>query len=653
MYCPKCGTNNQNKAKFCKECGEPLNAEQVLSLRREPWPIKVVLLTTSVAIAIGGLFIYLQLNTHDGRENVTVVEHTYDTQAGTDWDTGLGLSVSVSPTTQKNKATVVVQRSILEQIDEAFIASEAIYDVAVEQGSSTTYSPPVTLAFSIPDDVDPNSMVVLEKTENGWVPAENEIGIPGGSITEDGKQIVVAREHLSKYALSRWMYKHIFKHLNKLPQAPPPDPILKVKQTGDEYLGYPITQVEVSSPYAVKQAIPVFGEVGVGGMWYRIKLESEQAKLMGGLTSLSPGEKHNLKISFPNPEEHARLCLSTRGTLLRAAWDWTERMGIPHHKVDKIITGVEKLLETYEHLPEGSRSFKDLVWLAKELLIEVIWEFVGWQAQYLGNMVPVSIDIGTYISARTDSRSDPCIDVSATATTHTSTTVSPVPPENPILTPSSGHDKEVSALPTGTVENKEPDRGHGYSEIQKSISEANAFTDPITLELAGGDDPQVFEEYRTQTLGALPAPAHPGWVSASGKGWLDFLVSKGYAEEKTVMAQAYLGSEIESRFLFYNEKIKPYIYNGKEETGSYFDLHIADRKVQRIESTSEYELLGEKYNDVNFRYTLIEVLPGLPDVENQFKGLAVFYWDQSRGVWLLWDVNLDDKGIYEYDDLLD
>lgn len=189
-------------------------------------------------------------------------------------------------------------------------------------------------------------------------------------------------------------------------------------------------------------------------------------------------------------------------------------------------------------------------------------------------------------------------------------------------------------------------------DIENTIFEESTYAEPITLDLAGEDDPQVYEEYRTQILGNAPAPSHPGWSSAKSKSWLTFFTINGYAEEKTVLAQASIGGEIESKFLFYTKKINPYIIEGENEPGSYFVLHIADRNLLQISFTNDYEQLGERFYSVRFTYELIEKLPGLPNIDDEFEGSAEFYWDPSKGVWQFQGINLGDRGMYEYVSLI-
>ena len=185
-------------------------------------------------------------------------------------------------------------------------------------------------------------------------------------------------------------------------------------------------------------------------------------------------------------------------------------------------------------------------------------------------------------------------------------------------------------------------------DIERIIFEESEFTEPITVHLAGGDDPAVYQEYQAETLNHAPAPVHQGWASASGAGWLGFLVKNGYAEVKTVKAQAYIGSAVESKFLFYDESIEPYVLSGSCKPNSYFTLLLARRRLKEIGFTNQYEQLEEKFYAVNFTYTLEEVLPGLSDINKEFEGKAELYWDPIGGTWTLQHVQLEDRSYLEW-----
>ena len=167
-------------------------------------------------------------------------------------------------------------------------------------------------------------------------------------------------------------------------------------------------------------------------------------------------------------------------------------------------------------------------------------------------------------------------------------------------------------------------------EIERIIFEESEFAEPITWDLSPGVSATVHE------------------------GLCNFLVKNGYAQITRVIEYTRGGLPLpEMPVLFCTEAIKPYILSGSCEPDSYFTLLLARRKLKGIGFTNEYEQLSEKFYAVNFTYTLEEALPGLPDIEKEFEGKAVLYWDPSRGTWTLpLGLELEDGGYLEYRTLL-
>lgn len=57
MFCPDCGTQNEETAQFCSNCGRPLRTKETLPHRKSLWLIPVVLLAIALVIMLGGLAI--------------------------------------------------------------------------------------------------------------------------------------------------------------------------------------------------------------------------------------------------------------------------------------------------------------------------------------------------------------------------------------------------------------------------------------------------------------------------------------------------------------------------------------------------------------------------------------------------------------------
>jgi PKD repeat protein len=347
-----------------------------------------------------------------------IVEKEFDTEVGAYVDTGVGLIISVPPASVAGKAELqVVYYPSSEQIGEGSLQLISIYDVNITPLSveGEYQYPSVTLNFEIPKDVDPRSVAILEWTDEGWILAENEGGLPGGSVATDGNYISVVRKRLSKFspATWAWIYKHIFYYLDKLPQLPPPDPQITVG-VPEKTDGQIVVPVSVISPSPIPTNIPLIG--GVGGMWYCIEVGEEWGVVnteIKGANVLAPGDTRDLNITFRNTGGEASVCLRFKQfqvcPLGRAVVNWLTRLGVP---VGTEILGLmnmdmELLLKTYERSAKDWVGFKDLVWLAKELLIKRLWKLAGPKAKFYANLIPVAVDITTYINALVD-RSEPC-----------------------------------------------------------------------------------------------------------------------------------------------------------------------------------------------------------------------------------------------------
>jgi WD40 repeat protein len=356
----------------------------------------------------------------------TVAERTFEAGTAIDWDTGIGLKVSVPQSSTERK--VAVRRSTPEQPKENFIAFHSVYDITLGSDSKSLEKFPVTLSFKIPDGVDPQATAILYWKEDGWTLAENKQGDPGGTVSVDSKYISITREGASRYAIAEWLYKNILRHFDNLPEPPPPSPIIQVKgtQPSSTYPGYLVSEVTLDSPVIA---------LGLGGTWYQIDVSGKDHVKLEGDGYLAPGTKRDLKIIFPSTGGQARVCLNTKGALPRAALDWADRLGLP-------TEDVEFLVEIVERFQDRPANWSDLIWVVKNRLVGLLWKVLGAEIKFYANLIPVSIDMATYINAITDSRPDSCVDVF----TRDSVTLAPTPRR--ILTPTPTHKLPVAPTPT-------------------------------------------------------------------------------------------------------------------------------------------------------------------------------------------------------------
>ena len=441
MYCPNCSAENKDAAKFCKNCGQPLRVRAAPARRKRFRPALVALLMLAVVSVVAGVVGYRRLRPPTGKfpytaETPAAVQHTFEAATGTDWNTGIGLKVSVPPAPTEGKVELAVSRSAPEQLEEEFIALHSIYDISLVSISTPEEHSPVTLTFEIPEGVDPRSTVILQWTEEGWALAECKEGLPGGAVSADGKYVSIVREQLSKYAIAEWLYKHIFRHFENLPEPPPPSPIIEVGEAKPSslYPGYLVVEVALESPTIWR---------GLGGTWYEIVVRGEDLVKVEGSGYLAPGEKRNLEILFRSTGGQATVCLNTEGALPRATLDWANRLGVPGSEA-------EFLVEIVERFRDRPADWKDLVWMVKNVLVKLVWEVLGSIVKFYANVVPVSIDIATYINALTDHRPDPCVDVSAEGATPTPT-LTPTPTATPTSMPTSTPTPTPTPTPTAPL----------------------------------------------------------------------------------------------------------------------------------------------------------------------------------------------------------
>ena len=61
MFCPECGTRNENVAKFCIHCGQPLAASMPAPRRRRRWPLALGLGMLLLLVVAGTIVAYPRL----------------------------------------------------------------------------------------------------------------------------------------------------------------------------------------------------------------------------------------------------------------------------------------------------------------------------------------------------------------------------------------------------------------------------------------------------------------------------------------------------------------------------------------------------------------------------------------------------------------
>ena len=386
---------------------------------------KVFVLSLGILIVCFGLAIIVVLY-YFGKINTpfltATVEHTFEAGEITDWDTGIGLRISLPPLPTSGKMQFTVKRSAPEsQPEGGFIAIRSVYDIMIAS-ENIQEDPLITYSFEIPWGIEKEAAVILHETDNGWELAENVGGTPGGEISPDGRYITITKHGGTKEAVATWLYQHIFFVLDKLPQPPPPDPIIEVKQpklsTEDFCSGCLISDVTLKSPvYKIPgklgKHIP-----GIGGTWYYIQVNVDPKditilgpQLPGFSPYLEPGETQELRILFPSTGGTAHICLNTDKAFDYALFSWADRLGVPWEELKETLL-LGKVIERFQG---RVATLKDIFWVVWELLKKLVWEVLGTKIQLYANVAPVSIDIAVYINGWMNFPPETCVDVVASA----------------------------------------------------------------------------------------------------------------------------------------------------------------------------------------------------------------------------------------------
>jgi len=176
------------------------------------------------------------------------------------------------------------------------------------------------------------------------------------------------------------------------------------------------------------------------------------------------------------------------------------------------------------------------------------------------------------------------------------------------------------------------------------------FARPLTLTLPSGDDPRAKEEIKRWSKGLYPI--HLGASHRIDEPLLIFLEKQGL-----ITVEAITLRDMVYKFVFYTDKIKPFIYRGDYRPGrGNFEIKLASRKLKAINYKRQYEanVMGMKikFFEFNFSYNIEDYFPGIPHIEKTFLGNARAYFDPERNTWQLDRLSLGDEGNKGIIDLL-
>jgi len=330
-------------------------------------------------------------------------EYTFVSGGGTDWDTGMGLKISLPPLPPEGKMRFTVKRSARKQQPASeYLAIHSVYDINVT-AENIQEEPLISYSFEIPPGLEPEAVVILYEKEDGWELAENEMGTPGGEISLDGKYITITKHGGTKEAVAEWLYMNILRHFDGLPYPPPSAPIIEAKEAKPS-TDYPecymppgclVSEVSVESP--IYKDIPLLGKFGA--TWYSIEIAATEnvsisgPDLLGFSPYLDPGEKQDLRIAFPYAGGQAHLCLDTSKALGWAAKTWAEDLFI----LPDVLSNSSFVVEIIERFQGKQATIKDMWWVIKKVLIDNFWKLTGNKVKFVANVVPVSINIAVYV----------------------------------------------------------------------------------------------------------------------------------------------------------------------------------------------------------------------------------------------------------------
>jgi len=148
----------------------------------------------------------------------TVIEQNFDTQNGTELDTGTGLKIIIPPTSIEGQMNLEVRYdSSPSQSASDLMNLHSSYSISIipQKGfqekelmksgiKKDQETMKVSFIFDVPEDVDPQSLAIFEWTDEGWCLAGvgdiETIEQLGGVLSFDGTQISIEIPNFSNYS---------------------------------------------------------------------------------------------------------------------------------------------------------------------------------------------------------------------------------------------------------------------------------------------------------------------------------------------------------------------------------------------------------------------------------------------------------------------
>lgn len=200
MFCPKCSAENEDTAKFCIHCGQPLLASVPAPRRQRRWLLALGLGTLLLLVVAGTVVAYLRLVAPTGRpvptSEPTQVRDTSTPAAAATVVTGPGgVRLEFAPEAAIDVSSVTIRQVVDHPPpDEDMILVSPVFEIA---GSDAILSAPARLTLPLAPEAlaqrDERSMLAVAWWNGSqWLPM-------GGQVNELQQTISVETQHLSLF----------------------------------------------------------------------------------------------------------------------------------------------------------------------------------------------------------------------------------------------------------------------------------------------------------------------------------------------------------------------------------------------------------------------------------------------------------------------
>lgn len=132
MFCPHCGNKNESSARFCKECGKPLEVKSDKSAQKTAILVLSIVLSFAAFIGIG----YLIFNEISQSKNVIVVEEKKELESTEKPTPVQKPEVKINKTEPKNVSVVEKEKEKKQIIKES---QSRVYTIFTETGSGSGF----------------------------------------------------------------------------------------------------------------------------------------------------------------------------------------------------------------------------------------------------------------------------------------------------------------------------------------------------------------------------------------------------------------------------------------------------------------------------------------------------------------------------------